>query len=80
MDAPRSALSPGFLLLFPLLLAGCDALFAPADPDADGDGYPASTDCNDALAGVNPGAVELCDEAGLDENCNGLANDADTDQ
>lgn len=29
---------------------------------------------------MNPGAVELCDEGGLDENCNGLANDADTDQ
>ncbi len=63
-----------------LFLAGCDVHFAPADPDADGDGYPASTDCNDTLAAVNPGAVELCDAGGLDENCNGLANDADTDQ
>jgi hypothetical protein len=61
--------------------------------DADGDGYggattaafcdrPAgyvqtSTDCDDTRAGVNPGATEACDAADTDEDCDGLADDAD---
>ncbi len=60
--------------------------------DADGDGYgsapadwcdaPAGhvadgTDCDDAAAGTNPGAVELCDAADTDEDCDGFADDAD---
>lgn len=36
-------------------------------------------DCDDTRAGVHPGAVEVCDEANLDEDCNGLANDDDPD-
>ena len=32
-----------------------------------------STDCDDALASVHPGAAEICD--GLDNNCNGLVDD-----
>jgi hypothetical protein len=36
-------------------------------------------DCNDALASVNPGAVELCDAANVDENCNSRADDLDRD-
>lgn len=57
--------------------------YADADGDTYGDaamsvttcdgapaGYVAdNTDCNDADAGVNPGAAEICN--GLDENCNG---------
>ena len=35
--------------------------------DADGDGYDAPEDCDDADASVNPGAVEVCD--GVDNNC-----------
>ncbi len=35
---------------------------------------PATVDCNDASATVNPGAVEQCDAAMVDENCDGTAN------
>ena len=39
------------------------------DPDADGDGAPASEDCDDANADVYPFADELCD--GIDNDCDG---------
>jgi hypothetical protein len=61
--------------------------------DADGDTYgtgaakskcdqPAGTatragDCDDAKAAVNPGAQEVCDSGNVDEDCDGLVNDAD---
>ena len=35
-----------------------------------------SGDCDDGEAGVNPGEAEVCDAAEIDENCDGLANDA----
>ena len=38
-----------------------------------------NTDCDDAAAGVNPGATEVCDPADVDEDCDGTADDADTD-
>ena len=38
------------------------------DPDLDGDGSPASEDCDDSDPAVHPGAIEICD--GLDNNCN----------
>jgi hypothetical protein len=37
--------------------------------DADRDGYPASEDCNDGDAAINPGGLEICD--GVDNNCDG---------
>lgn len=40
---------------------------------------PAGGDCNDRDASVNPGAEELCDAADVDEDCDGLADDADDD-
>jgi len=60
------------------------------DADGDGYGDPASTivacdppmrhvadssDCDDTVAALNPGASEVCD--GLDNDCDGLVDDAD---
>ncbi len=54
--------------------ANCDGsvLFA----DADGDGWAACEECDDADALRNPGQVEVCDGA-RDEDCDGLLDDAD---
>lgn len=41
-------------------------------------GYVAdSTDCDDSRSDINPGEDEQCDGSTTDENCNGLADDAD---
>jgi len=34
-------------------------------------------DCDDSNAAANPGGVEVCDEAGADEDCDGQINEAD---
>ncbi len=65
--------------------------YADADGDGYGDaavpmdacdtpaGYVAdATDCDDTDASVHPGATEICDALDVDEDCNGLADDADT--
>ena len=53
--------------------------------DADEDGYGSTTvssgvsvgtDCDDALASVNPSVLEICDE-GIDNDCDTLVDDAD---
>lgn len=56
------------------------------DPDADDDGVPAiacgGADCDDTDPEVRPGAAEICDPAGVDEDCDPstLANaDQDAD-
>jgi hypothetical protein len=36
-----------------------------------------ATDCDDSTSAVNPGESEVCDEANTDEDCSGLADDAD---
>ena len=63
-----------------------------ADADADGYGDPASatdacaqpsshvadsSDCDDTDAAVNPGATEVCDPDGTDEDCDGVADSDD---
>ncbi len=46
--------------------------------DNDGDGFAACVECNDNNIAINPGATEICDAANVDENCNLLADDADS--
>lgn len=43
--------------------------------DLDDDSFGAEVDCDDNNAEVNPWAVELCDEAGSDEDCDGSINE-----
>ncbi len=43
--------------------------------DADGDGYAACEECDDANAANNPAAVEVCD--GADNDCDGAVDEAD---
>jgi formylglycine-generating enzyme required for sulfatase activity len=45
----------------------------PRTLDLDGDGYPASMDCNDQDPAIHPAAHERCD--GVDENCNDLVDE-----
>lgn len=70
--------------------ANNETFYADADSDGFGDaavdtfaltapqGYVSNnTDCNDGNAAINPNAPEICN-AGIDDNCNGLADDGDT--
>ena len=43
--------------------------------DLDGDGYPASVDCDDSRADIHPGAIETCN--GTDNDCDGVDDDHD---
>ncbi len=49
-----------------------EACFAPPGMVDNGD------DCDDGNGAVSPGHVEVCDVAGVDEDCDGAANDDDT--
>ncbi len=72
--------------------AGCELLSLFADADGDGFGDPASpgasctidvgfvvdgTDCDDSDPRTNPGAAEVCDDDGRDEDCDGKVDDLD---
>jgi len=50
--------------------------------DVDGDGYDdlacGGDDCNDAVAGINPGVTEVCDDA-VDDDCSGEIDVSDGD-
>lgn len=54
------------------LLAACEGVAVSAElvPDADGDGATKQSDCDDANAGIHPGAVDVA-ENGIDEDCSG---------
>ena len=53
------------------MLGGCPTA------DADGDGFEAPADCDDADPAVHPDATEVCDN-GLDDNCDGAAPECRT--
>lgn len=63
------------ILLSSLLLSCRDKAddSAAADLDADGDGYPASEDCDDGDPAINPAATELDDD--VDNDCDGVADE-----
>ena len=46
--------------------------------DQDHDGYVLQDDCDDLLDTVHPDQDEYCDELNIDDNCNGLIDNADT--
>jgi len=54
------------------------AITACEDPSTGTTVYVAdTTDCDDAEFGINPGAQEVCDALDVDEDCDGLSDDAD---
>jgi hypothetical protein len=54
----------------------CNAINPDPNGDQDHDGYtPAQGDCNDCMAQVNPGALEIPGN-NLDDDCNGVTDDA----
>ncbi|MES2642945.1 MAG: MopE-related protein [Myxococcota bacterium] len=53
------------------LATAVDSCEAPIGAVANGD------DCDDTRAGVNPDALEICDAADTDEDCDGTIDDAD---
>jgi hypothetical protein len=57
-----------------------DSLDTDCVPNSPAEGISANfLDCDDANAARNPAASEVCDADGVDEDCDGLVNDADPD-
>ncbi|MCB9779259.1 MAG: hypothetical protein H6742_11900 [Alphaproteobacteria bacterium] len=49
------------------------------DPSTDDESWARQArDCDDGDAAINPTAAEVCDDADVDENCNGTADDDDS--
>ncbi len=65
------------VLLGLFLLSACGEKDDTAAVDADGDGFTAAEDCNDASSAIHPGAEERCN--GLDDDCDGLQDEDDPD-
>jgi hypothetical protein len=69
------------VILLGLIVAGCakdsgeERQLSPY-LDSDQDGFPETEDCNDKDPSIHPDALEMCDEGGIDENCNGESNEA----
>ncbi|MCZ7677364.1 MAG: MopE-related protein [Sandaracinaceae bacterium] len=77
MPGAEGADARGCVAGAPACAVDCDEerdLCSGCDTDADGDGEIArscgGTDCDDEDAAVRSGADEVCDDAGLDEDCN----------
>ncbi len=49
----------------------------PLEEDLDGDGHVGDDDCDESNPAVHAGAEERCDDAEVDEDCNGTADNAD---
>jgi hypothetical protein len=47
--------------------------------DGDEDGFVFSKDCDDTRSDVSPVALELCATVGVDDDCDGVADEADAD-
>ena len=77
MRAPLSFLTAAILSLSGLavVVPACDGGGADPNADADGDGHPASEDCDDFDADVHPGGTEPCSCDGKDHDCNGKVDD-----
>ena len=75
-DDAIGSVYPGALeLCTDLIDRDCDGLVGAVD--ADGDGVAACEDCNDSDPAISPSATEICDAADVDEDCDGLSDDAD---
>lgn len=67
-QAIASSSGPAFYQLYTLPVSGCF--------DLDRDGVTVcGGDCDDFNAGTNPGAVDVCDEGTVDNNCSGVADE-----
>ena len=83
-DDADSGVHPGATEVCDGVDTDCDGALLPEEEgDDDGDGFGGCGDCDDSDPAVNPAAQEVCDAAGpggasTDEDCDGLADDADS--